>query len=104
MAKDRTGNDWIILYYHLTTDCLSDPKVKQHLPENGKRYEVELYTRTDADNFVAKGTCIARYEEKFDIDGITGKTIKNSSKWFETMPNGEEREVTDVVLRFRKIQ
>ncbi len=104
MAKNKTERDWIILYYNLTSDCLSDPDVKQHLPENGKKYEVELFTHTDQGNFIFKGTCLARYQEHFSPYGTTGKLIKNTSKWFEILSNGEEREITDIVLRFKKIQ
>lgn len=104
IERSLNDNGWQILYYNLTIDNLSDPDVKQHLPENGKCYEVELFTHTDQDNFTFKGTCFARYQEHFTPYGTTGLLVKNTSKWFETMPNGEEREVTDTVLRFREIQ
>lgn len=100
MAKDRTRTGWMILYYHLTVDDLSDPYSRSHLPENGKRYEVELYN----DKLEVIGTEFARYEEHFDIEGGRGQSLKNNSKWFITLPNGEDKEITDKVLRFRKIQ
>ena len=101
MAENLKDDGWKILYYNLTTDDLSDPVSKQHLPKNGKRYEVELY---DHELTKCIGTCFARYEEHFDLYGVTNKLIRNNSKWFETMPDHSEREVTDKVLRFREIQ
>ena len=99
MRQADNNNDWKLLYYHFIPNDLHDPKVQEHLPENGKCYEIELYTYTDTGNLVFKKTCIARYEECIKPEVVGGLTLLNKSKWIDK----QEKEITDIVLRFREI-